>query len=114
MGQGHHLQLRSCPQVFQNFWQCNVKAAAAHHPIIQKQVDRLLSKGANEPSSGDGGFFSVFLMFLSILVASSPYLTLSHLIIICIYLLLRCLLWLRYKNVGCTLCEGVGYMAFPR
>ena len=32
------------------------------------------------------------LLSLSILVASSPYLTLSSLIIICIYLLLRCLL----------------------
>ena len=32
------------------------------------------------------------LLFLSILVASGPYLTLSGLIIICIYLLLRCLL----------------------
>ena len=29
MVQGHHLQLRFC-----NFWQFNVKAAAAHHPII--------------------------------------------------------------------------------
>ena len=34
----------------------------------------------------------VCLLFLSVLVASSPYLTLSGLIIICIYLLLRCLL----------------------
>ena len=31
---------------------------AAHHPIIQKEVDELLAKGAVEPSSGDAGFYS--------------------------------------------------------
>ena len=35
-----------------------MKAAAAHHPIIQKEVDELLSKGAIEPSSGGAGFYS--------------------------------------------------------
>ena len=34
---GHDPQLRSCPPLFCNFWQFNVKAAAAHHPIIQKE-----------------------------------------------------------------------------
>ena len=34
----------------------------------------------------------VCLLFLSILLASGPYLTLSNLIVICIYLILRCLL----------------------
>ena len=58
MAQGHHLQLRSCPPLFCNFWQLNVKAAAAHHPIIQKEVDELLTKGVIEPSSGDAGFHS--------------------------------------------------------
>ena len=43
---GHHLQLRSHPPLFHKFWQFNVKAAAAHHPVIQKEVDELLSKGA--------------------------------------------------------------------
>ena len=42
---GHHLQL-------------TVKVAVAHHPIIQKEVDELLSKGAVEPSSGGAGFYS--------------------------------------------------------
>ena len=41
-----------------NFWQFNVKAAAAHHPIIQKEMDELHSKGVIEPSSGDAGFYS--------------------------------------------------------
>ena len=32
--------------------------AAAHHPVIQKEVDELLAKGAIVPSSGDAGFYS--------------------------------------------------------
>ena len=39
------------------FWQFNGKAAAAHHPITQKEVDELLTKGAIEPSSGGAGFY---------------------------------------------------------
>ena len=55
---GHHLQLRSCPPLFCDFWHFNVKVAAAHHPVIQKEVDELLAKGAIEPSSGGAGFYS--------------------------------------------------------
>ena len=55
---GHHLQLRSCPPLFRNFWHFNVKVPAAHHPVIQKEVDELLAKGAIEPSSGGAGFYS--------------------------------------------------------
>ena len=58
MVQGHHLQLRSRPPLFRNFWHFNVKVPAAHHPIIQKEVDELLAKGAIEPSSGGAGFYS--------------------------------------------------------
>ena len=54
----HHLQLRSHPPLFLDFKQCSVKAAAAHHPIIQKEVDELLAKGFIEPSSGGAGFYS--------------------------------------------------------
>ena len=54
----HHLQLRAQSFLFHNFWQFSVKAAAAHHPIIQKEVDELLSKGAIEPSSSGAGFYS--------------------------------------------------------
>ena len=38
----HHLQLRSHPSMFCKFWQFSVKVAAAHHPIIQKEVNELL------------------------------------------------------------------------
>ena len=31
---GHHLQLRYCPPLFHNFWQFNVKVAAADHLIV--------------------------------------------------------------------------------
>ena len=63
MVQGHHLQLQSCPPLFLNFWQFNVKAATTHHPIIQKEVDELLAKGAIEPSSGGAGFYcSMFVV----------------------------------------------------
>ena len=55
---GHHRQLRSHPPLFCDFWHFNVKAAAAHHPVIQKEVDELLAKGAIEPSSGGAGFYS--------------------------------------------------------
>ena len=63
MVQGHHLQLRSCPPLFHNFWQFNVKAAAAHHPTIQKEVDELLSNESIKPSScGAGIYSSVFVV----------------------------------------------------
>ena len=58
MVQGHHLQLRSRPPLFHNFWHFNVKVPAAHHPVIQKEVDELLAKGAIEPSSGGARFYS--------------------------------------------------------
>ena len=58
MVQGHHLQLRSHPPYFCNIWWFNVKVAAAHHSIIQREVDDLLSKGIIEPSSGGAGFYS--------------------------------------------------------
>ena len=58
MVQGHHLQLRSHPPLFRNFWHFNVKVPAAHHPVIQKEVDELLAKGPIEPSSGGAGFYS--------------------------------------------------------
>ena len=46
------------PPLFCNFWPFSVKVAAAHHHIIQKEVDELLAKGAVEPSSGGAGFYS--------------------------------------------------------
>ena len=58
MVQGHHLQLRSHPPLFCDFWHFNVKAAVAHQPVIQREVDELLAKGAIEPSSSGAGFYS--------------------------------------------------------
>ena len=58
MVHGHHLQLRSCPPLFHNFWLFNVKTTVADHPIIQKEVDELLARGAIEPSSVGAGFYS--------------------------------------------------------
>ena len=75
MVQGHHLQLRSHPALFHDFWHFNVKVAAAHHPVIQKEVNELLAKGAIEPSSGGAGFFSSMFVELSILGAFNPYST---------------------------------------
>ena len=89
---GHYLQFRSHSPLFHNFQQFNMKAAAAHHHIIQKEVDELLSKGVIEPSSGGAGFYSSMFFVPKHTGGFSPYLTLSGLIIICIYLLLRCLL----------------------
>ena len=58
MVQGHHLQLRLCPLLFCNFQQFNVKVAAAHHSIIQKEMDKLPFKEVTEPSSGGAAFYS--------------------------------------------------------
>ena len=58
MVQGHYFQLRSFPALFCNFQQFSSKVAAAHHPIIQKEVDKMFAKGTVEPSSGGAGFYS--------------------------------------------------------
>ena len=63
-----------------------------YHSIIQKGVDKLLSKGVIEPSSDGADFYSNILLFLSILVASVLFPILSVLITLCTYLLTRCLL----------------------
>ena len=75
---GHHLQLRSHPPLFCNLWQFNVKAAAAHHPIIQNEVDELLAKGAIKPSSGGAGFYSSVFMVLKHNSVLWPILNLKH------------------------------------
>ena len=46
-----------------NFKQLDIKAAEACHPIIHKEVDELLAKGAIEPSSGSTvSYSSVFVV----------------------------------------------------
>ena len=58
MSKGHHLQFRLHPLLFHNFKLFNIKAAMAHHPLIQKEADEPLSKGAIEPATGSVGFYS--------------------------------------------------------
>ena len=75
---GHHLQLRSCPPLFCDFQYFNVKAAAAHHPVIQKEVEELLAKGAIEPSSGGAGFYSSMFVVPKHTGDLCPILNLKH------------------------------------
>ena len=71
---GHHLQLRSHPPLFHDFWHFNVKVAAAHHPVIQMEVDELLAKRANITLLS-WCWFSILacLWYLSILGTFIPY-----------------------------------------
>ena len=58
MTKGHHLQLRcNCPFICIIKW-FNIKAAMAHHPTIQKEMNKLLPIGVIEPSAGDTQFYS--------------------------------------------------------
>ena len=75
---GHHLQLRSHPPLFCDFWQFNVKVVAAHHPIIEREVDELLAKGAIEPSSGGAGFYSSVFVIPQHTGGLQPILNLKH------------------------------------
>ena len=58
MVKGNHLQLRCPHAVLHNFTWFNIKAAPAHHPIIQKELDELLVTDAIETSPGGVGFYS--------------------------------------------------------
>ena len=75
---GHHLQLRFCSPLFHDFLHFNVKAAAAHHPVIQKEVDELLTKGAIEPSSSGAGFYSSMFVVPKHTWGLSPIFSLKH------------------------------------
>ena len=70
-----NLQLRSHPPLFHDFWHFNVKAAAAHHPVIQREVDELLSERGLEHSSGGAGFYSTMFVVPKHTGAFEPYLT---------------------------------------
>ena len=75
---GHHLQLRSHPPLFRNFWHFNVKVPAAQYPVIQKEFDELLAKGAIEPSSGGAGFYSSVFVVPKCTGGLRPILNLKH------------------------------------
>ena len=71
-------QLTYHPPLFHDFWHFNVKAAAVHHPVIQKEVDELLAKGAIEPSSSGAGFYSSMFMVPNHTGGLHPILNLKH------------------------------------
>ena len=75
---GHHLQLRSRPPLFRNFQHFNVKVPATHHPVIQKEVDEPLAKGAIEPSSGGASFYSSVFVVPKHTGGLHPILNLKH------------------------------------
>ena len=58
MVEGHPLHLSCHSLLFHNFKEFNIKTAMANHPIIQKELDELLTKDATEPSTGGTGFYS--------------------------------------------------------
>ena len=53
-----HLCLRCCHLFFCNFRWFSIRAAIAHYPVIQIEVDELLAKGAIESSTCGAGFYS--------------------------------------------------------
>ena len=86
----HHLELWSHLHLFHNFWQFNFKVGTTHHSIIEKEVDDLLAEGVIEPSSGGAGFYSSVSVVPKHTGGLQAILNLKHLIVICLYLLLRC------------------------
>ena len=78
MVRGHHLQLRSHPPLFCDFQHFNVKVVAAHHPVIQKEVDELLAKEATEASSSGAGFYSSVFVLSKHTGGLCPILNLKH------------------------------------
>ena len=78
MIRGHHLQLRSHPPLFCDFRYFNIKVAAAHHPVIQKEVEEVLAKGATECSSGGARFYSSMFVVPKHTGGLRPILNLKH------------------------------------
>ena len=58
MVKGHHLQIKTRPPLFRNFSRFDIRCKPEHRPVIQEEVDKLLAKGAIEPSPGGPGFYS--------------------------------------------------------
>ena len=57
---------------------CARVCATPHHPIIQKEVDELLAKGAIAPSSGGAGFYSSMFVVPKHTGGLQPILNLKH------------------------------------
>ena len=58
MVEDHHLQHRSHPSLFHNFKQFNIKVGTVYHPVIQKELYKILGNGAIETLTGGPGFYS--------------------------------------------------------
>ena len=58
MVKGNHLHLRSYPPLSHNFKMFKIQMAVDDDPVIQKEVEELLVKGAIEPSTSGVGFYS--------------------------------------------------------
>ena len=54
----HHLWPWCHPPLFHKFKWFTLKAALAYHPCIQKELDKLIAKGAIEMYTGSTGFYS--------------------------------------------------------
>ena len=78
MVRGHHVQHRYHPPMFHNFWHFNVKAAVAHHPLVQKDVDEQLAKGVIKPSSGGASLYSSVLVVPRCTGGFQPILNLKY------------------------------------
>ena len=70
----------------------------AHCPINQ-EMDELLTKRSIEPLTGGAGFYSDVFVAPKCTDVYHSYSILNDLIVVCTYLLLRCLLSGRYGNL---------------
>ena len=64
--------------MFRDLWHFNVKAVAAPHLVIPKEVDGFLAKGAIEPSSGGVGLYSSMFVVPKHTGGLHPILNLKH------------------------------------
>ena len=85
-----------CGLLFCDFKQFNIKIAAAHCPVIQEEVQKLLANGPLSHPLVVLVSILICLWFLSVWVVYGLFSILSSLIAMCIYLLLRCPLFDRY------------------
>ena len=66
MVKGHYLQLSCYCLLFCTFKWFNINATSAYYPVIQRDVDKLLDKDANEPCANGAGFYSTVFMVLKL------------------------------------------------
>ena len=74
----HNHQRRWYPVSFHNLKLFHMKPAMANHPIIQKEVNKLLVKHTTEPFTGGAGFYSTIFVTLKHNGGLSPILNLTQ------------------------------------